>query len=124
MHVDALAAAAVAAGFAERRFDRRIPTVVFRIELGAVFGEELHDVVPSPERGSMHQSLSLGIRGINISSGLEQKIERRDGSLLNIFGVVPAARVGIHRTHARSRNYWKKAPIVHEVDFRTVLQQQ
>src|SRR2546425_2316365 len=96
MHVDALAAAAVATDFPQSGIDRSKAAGVFGVELGALRDQVLHDIVPAPERGAVKQSCAaLRIGGVDITARFQQKIERSDCPLLDVFRREPASGIGI-----------------------------
>ena len=85
----------------------------------------LDDLIPAPERGSVQRRLLQAARSsVQFAAVREQQIERRNGALLNIGGIVVAARIGVHRSHARSRHRGRHALVIGQIDDGAVFEQQ
>ena len=104
MHVDAGAAAAVAAVSAHGRVHNGLSLFVTDIHFGAVIDKILHRQIPSPERSGMQRRLSIGRCRIHIRAGLHQRFDGIARSLCRVFGGVEPSRIRIHRTHPCSRH--------------------
>ena len=79
VYIDALAAAAVAACFAQCGIDGCHAAGVFRIQPGAMIDEETNHVVPAPECGAVQRSLApLAFAQIDFTAGFQKEIEGID----------------------------------------------
>ena len=77
MDVDALTAAAVAAGFSQRGVYGRHAPIVLRVQVGAVLDEEPDDVVPAPAGGLVERSqAALTVLRVDVGAGRQQKRQR------------------------------------------------
>src|SRR5687767_3651851 len=82
--------AAVSTSAAESRVVGSIPAILFGIHIGTLTDEKFHDVIPSPEGGAMKRSHPAVIFGLDVTSGLQQQIQRGDCPLFDIFSDVPS----------------------------------
>src|SRR5688572_6662126 len=121
-HIDARASATVSTGAAESRVVGSIPAILFGIHIGTLTDEKFHDVIPSPEGGAMKRSHPAVIFGLDITSGLQQQIQRSDCPLFDIFSDVPSPRVRIDRADTRGGQYWRNAAILWQVRIAALLQ--
>src|SRR5271168_1511022 len=85
----------------------------------------LDDFIPAPESRSVKRRLLQAAgSSIQFAAVREQQIEGSNRPLLNIDDVVAAARVGIHRSHARSR-YGRRHPLViGQIDNSAMIEQK
>src|SRR5687768_8523309 len=93
MDVDALAAAAVAAGLAKGGVDRRVAAVVLGVEVGAVLHEKLDDIVPAPAGGFVQRREAARIFRVDVAASLQQQLQRFDRPLLRVLRQIEASRV-------------------------------
>src|SRR5437667_2310347 len=95
VNVDALPAAAVATGFAQRGVNGRHAAVVLRLQVGAVIDEALHDIIPAPAGRLVErrQTTRVFLR-VDVGAGRQEQLQRFDRALLNVLGGVETARVG------------------------------
>src|SRR6266566_2859813 len=104
VYIDPLATATIATRAAHRVIQGCEPSRVCEINVGALLQKILDDIVPAPKRRAVERSLQQAARApIQFAPMREQQLQRRDSALLNIHSTVVAARVGIHRSHTRSR---------------------
>src|SRR5262245_27730546 len=123
MDVDALTAAAIAAGLAERRVHRRHSTVIFRVEIGATIDQQLNSSIPAPKSSAVERSLSTNVvLPIDFAASIEEKLQRLDGALRRVICREDAACVSVDGTQSSCGHDRRGSTNVRKVPIGAVLE--
>src|SRR4029079_7359005 len=95
-----------AAGEARGGVQRSAAVAIFDIDLRAIVGEKLHDLVEALLSRSKQRTAAVAVDGLEVGAGGETELDGFDNIRLKLHA---ACRVGIAGTHTRRRHQRRDA---------------